>query len=749
MQELPPERPRLERPVGALPREVAINRALAILFGSALAAAALAQSAEPASHFTLGRIDFGVQLADPDTNSSKFEEYRDVPNGVVIPFLRIYGEGKVRYNLVAQNVLQDDGRYRLFIETDPVELKLDYNRIPHRFGNDARMLHEVTGPGVLELSDTLQQAHQTAIENQFAANRNGVNFAFLSNLVAPSVLAANRFDLELLRERGTAQLRITAIPDVDVRLNYFQEKRTGNRAAGTSFGFGNVVETPEPIDYRTEEVGATAEYAQSWGLVRGAVRYNTFSNPINTLTFDNPFRVTDSTDPSAYTAPASGSIGGAARGRVDLSADNEALTGAVGFQVRLPANSRFTADVSLSRWTQDDTFMPYTTNTAITTPVRATDLSVLPERSLDGEINVVSQSYVLTSRPLPRLGVTLRYRIYDLNNDTRRIEFPGYVRFDAVWEEIPRISVPYSYKRAQGDATVSYDVGPVTLEGGYRYVGFDRTFRETEQTQEDILTAALSVRAFGWAMLRAGFETGERDREEYDYIHSEEASYLEPEAPVQLPALRRFDQAKRDVDRFTGLLQVTPGGGDVTFSFSYLYSNEDYGAEEVVDTSGLRYGLLETTYGSFTAEADYSPSDRFSIYGFFTREKNENFQRGRQSGATPSTDPRADWTSDVRDEVDSFGGGANVALVPEKWELRAFGRYQKVDGRNALASPPGGTPDIAFPIAVFDDTRLWTVSTEVEYRFSSLWSLALGGWLEDYEARDSATTGLRYYVPGS
>jgi hypothetical protein len=41
------------------------------------------------------------------------------------------------------------------------------------------------------------------------------------------------------------------------------------------------------------------------------------------------------------------------------------------------------------------------------------------------------------------------------------------------------------------------------------------------------------------------------------------------------------------------------------------------------------------------------------------------------------------------------------------------------------------------------------VSGELEYRLAKLWSLALGGWIEDYEASDSATTGLGNYVPGS
>lgn len=723
-------------------RPFLVALALAIATGTASA-----QQVAP-STYTLGRIDFGVQQADPDSDSSKFQEYRDVPNGVVIPYFRLLNQGRWRIDLVAENVLRKDGRYRLFLETEPVRIKVDYNRIPHRFGNNGRTLLEDTHPGVLEISDTLQAAHQTALEQQFATNRNGINFAFLNNLVAPSLAAANTVDLALLRERGTLEVDLNPGKPLSVKLNYFREKRTGNRAAGTSFGFGNVVESPEPIDYRTEEFGASAELDQKWGLLRGAVRYNTFSNPINTLTFDNPFRVTDSTDPSAYTGPASGSINGPARGRVDLSADNEALTGSVGFQVRLPANSRFSADVSGSRWTQDDRFMPYSINSAITTPVVATDPSALPARSLDGEINIVSQSYYFTSRPLPGLGFTARYRIYDLNNDTKRIELPGYVRFDAVWEDIARISVPYGYKTNRGDATVSYDLGPVTVEGGYRYLKWNREFRDTRETTENTFVVAANLRALGWAQLRASYEKGKRDRSHYDTEESEDASFVNPGPLGNLPELRRFDQAEKDIDRFNGLLQITPFD-DLSVSLSYLYGHDDFLREPIVAASGLRYGLLDVKNRSFTAEADYSPGERWSVYGFYSREKISNLQRGRQSGASPSTSVLDDWTSDVDDEVDSFGGGATVGLLPEKLDFRASARYQKVNGNNDLSSPPGGTPNVAFPIASYDDTRIWTVSGEIEYHLARLWSLALGGWIEDYETSDSATTGLRNYVPGS
>ena len=732
----------------------------AFLCAAALPLAAQAPPAPATStgqgFFSLGEIDFGVQLAHPDTNSSKFREYRDVPNGPFLPFLRLFTQDKVRVDLVVENAIQNDGRYRLFADIEPIRIKADYNLIPHRFGNDARTLLHEAARDVLVIDDTIQRANQTAIEAQFAKSKAGVNFPFLLGLVTPELAAANRIDIALLRQRGTFEASLTPGQPVDVKLSYFQERRSGDRAAGTSFGFGNVVESPEPIQYRTQDWGASAEVNRSWGLVRGAVHYNTFTNGNATLTFDNPFRATDSTDASAYTGPASGSIAGPSRGRIDLSADNEALTGAIGFLLRLPANSRFTADFSGSRWTQNRAFMPYTINSAIGTasnpaaPFQADNAANLPARSLDGRIDVGSLSLAFNSRPIPGLGFGVKYRIYDLSNQTQRIDFPGYVRFDAVWEAIPRVNVPYGYKRTQGDATVSYDVGPVTLEGGYRYLQFDRKFRETTVTRENTLIGAINLHAFSWATLRASYETGSRNRDGYVYTRSEDSSFQEPApAATQLPALRRFDQARRDVDRFNGLLQLSPGGGDLTFSLSYWYTKEDYNREAVVDASGLRYGLLNVKYDSFTAEVDYSPGDRWSVYGFYTRENNKNFQRGRQSGATPSINPLDDWTADVKDKVDSFGLGANAALVPDKLDFKTFVRYQKVDGNNDIVSPPGGTPDIGVSIPNFDDTKIWTVSAELSYRLAANWNIALGGWLEDYKVDDSATTGLTNYNPGS
>ena len=115
--------------------------------------------------FSLGQIDFGAQLTDTDTNSSKFREYRDVRNGVVFPYFRLFGQTKAtRFDLSAEHIGQRDGRYRLMAELEPVRVKVDYNLIPHRFGNDARTLLHEAAQDRLVIDDTIQRANQTAIE---------------------------------------------------------------------------------------------------------------------------------------------------------------------------------------------------------------------------------------------------------------------------------------------------------------------------------------------------------------------------------------------------------------------------------------------------------------------------------------------------------------------------------------------------------------------------------------------------------
>ncbi|HYI07586.1 MAG TPA: MtrB/PioB family outer membrane beta-barrel protein [Thermoanaerobaculia bacterium] len=705
------------------------------------------------------RIDFGAQRLTIDTESSKFDEYRDVPDGALLSFFGLSSVAdQGRYVITGEDVGQRDVRYTIEAERGDFGINVVYDQIPHRFGNDARTLLQQTSRGRFEISDTLQRSFQTSIEQQRAISPAGVNFTFLRNLVSPSLDAANTIDIGLERKRGLLELSYgpgelwdwggSEVPGAGpslgsaygVKVSYFQENRVGDRQAGTSFGFGNVVETPEPIDYVTRDVGISAELPLRTAVVRAGVSYNDFTNKIPGLLFDNPFRVTDATDANAYQSPGSSSILGSSRGQVALPPSNRAITGTVGLLMKLPASSRLNADVALSQWSQNETLLPYTVNTAITSPLNASDPAALPVSSFDGKITTLTGGLSFASRPFPKLGINARYRVYDMDNKSERVELPGYVRFDAVWEDIPRISVPYEYGTQRGDLAVTYDFGPVTLEGGYRHDVTNRTFRETEETTENALRLAADFRPRPWVAVRTSYERGSRDFDHYDAERAEHASFLDPGPAVNLPLLRRYDQAAKDLDRISALVQLTPFDGNLGVTLHLLQSTDDYDDES-------DFGLLESVSRSWTVEADYAPADRWSVYAFYSNESYDTFQRGRQSGATPSTNPLDDWTAKIQDDVGSLGVGGSYA-ISERTDLKFFSRYQRVDGNNDLDSPPGGTPDVAFDIASFDDTTLWTSSAELEYRLTDVWHLSVGGWIEDYQARDAQTTGIGNYMPG-
>ena len=333
-------------------------------------------------------------------DSSKFNEYRTVPEGLLAPGFHLAGQtSELKYDFRGYTIQSDDMRYNLRADFKSSRINADFQRLPHYFGNDGRSLLTDNGNGVFTIGNALQQRYQGTI---LSVPRSAVTFNFLNNLVTPDLANAGLTDLKLVRNRGRVDLDLTRGKPVEVKLSYFREDRNGDRAAaGASFGFGDVVELPEPVDYVTQDVAAVATVDRSWGSVRGTVRYNWFTNNIPVLSFANPFRSTDSTDASAYTAPGSGSVGGSSLGRIALPPDNAAWTGSAGATFKLPGRTRIIADLSYGRWTQNSTpFIAYTTNSAIVSPFAAANINTLPAQRLDGKASVINQAYTVSSRPV-------------------------------------------------------------------------------------------------------------------------------------------------------------------------------------------------------------------------------------------------------------------------------------------------------------------------------------------------------------
>ena len=757
-------------------------------YAFAAAVLAMALPALAQEDFAEGELTLGILQKDFDTNSSKFLEYRDIPQGPVAPAVGFQGKkGDWRYRLFGRDVTQKDQRYFGWADNGTVRVEATYVGIPHNFGNGGKSILSPTTDNEWRLSDTLQRTHQDTIA---ATPGSGVNYAFLSNLVAPSLAAApSNVDLKLLRGRTTLAFTVTPKDsDFEVGVSYFHERRSGTRAAnGTSFGFGDVVETPEPVRYVTQDLALNASYKGDWGVARAGLRFNDFGNAFDTFTFDNPFRATDGTDANAYQAPGAASKNGAVFGRMALPPDNRAVVESLGATLKLGERTRLSADATLGQWTQDeDPFIPWTTNTAIVTPEgQPATTAPLPAAKLDGKIGTLALNAFFHTRLTDDLGLSARYRRYDHDNKTPRYRLEdGYVRFDAVWEDIPRITVPYGYTSDMLDAYATYGVGIVGLEAGFKHNRMKRTFRETEDTTENVFRVAADLRRDWWSLRGMG-EFGSRDFDGYDAVRGEEESFLPVPGEVSLPAnqtvLRRYDQAKRDVTRLGGQVEVSPGSGKFTAFASYVHTKLAYdqspvGCEDVDLFPGQAafcpggqqppLGLVNDAYDSFTLEASLAPGARATVYAFYTWEDGDILQNGRQSAGTLNFNPNDVWAANITTRGNSFGAGADFTLVPDKWFLGLFARYQDVDGNNLLSLLPGystsvygtnpllqdcttvtgGTP---CEIPQLDDTRLAYVTTSLRYQIGTHWTAGLAVGYEDYRIDDAQTGNALNYMPAS
>lgn len=701
--------------------------------------------------FRIDPLLLQVLETDVDTDSSKFEEYRDLDSGFRPSFHLVGDGGERQLDIRAEAIGRDDARYTLDYDVaGRYGLLFDFNKIPHRFGNNGHMLWTRTGPGRLEIADPVQAAIEGAVARQFATDRTGVSFGFLNGLLAPYLATAGEVDLGLIRDRALLRLDLGRMAELGWTLEYSHENRKGDRPYGGSFGFNNVTEIPEPIDYKTDAAELAGEWNTERAGLRFGYRYSSFKNDISTLIWDNPFRLNPSTDPNAYQGPSSSSIGGSSLGFADLAPDNQASLLFMAGRARFGGDWFANGSASYNVMTQDDPLLPYTLNPAIVgvdhlTGATPTDVNNLPVRNADNKVNVLNVNAQTGTRFGDSLGLTFRYRLYDYDNQSRRVEIPGYVRFHGVWEEIPRITVPYAYTVQDVGAELGWDfVRNSRIALGYTLQTWDRDFREVESSDEDILKLSFDTQPFAWFILRASYELGDRSIDGYE-TEAQEASFVDPAGISNQPGLRKYEQAARAYDQLN--VQAQFFAGDAWSFFAGVT-----GRDEDYDESQL--GLISDEILQYNVELGYAPGENLNLYLFGHRADRDTRQRGRQSGGTVSTNPLDDWLVDFDEKTDTWGLGATSRFA-EKWSTDISGRWSKSDGFADFTAFPGGAPLAGRPLqqaldfANYEDIELLALIGRLDYQITEQTEAGVFYRYEEYTIDSFIRQGLSNYLPGA
>lgn len=707
-----------------------------------------------------GEIGVIARSVDGARESAKFEEYRDIPEGLAGDARLHYStEGGYFLDLRADGIAQDDqflgvqgGKYGKY------KIELIYDKIPHRFVYDARTLYTGVGTGDLVISNAIKTNLQNSTSTTDVANR-----------VRDFLTSASTVDLQLIRKTGKGNFELMAFDPFNFRLELSRENRTGTRPFSGTFGFGNSINLPEPIDYDTTQLRLIGEYARNPWYVNATYYLSVFENHIGTLRFDNPFRITDSTAANAYTLSFQG---GPSKGLIDLYPNNTFHNVSLSAAYKaLPLKSTISATASWGWMRQDDDLVPYTTNTAMSAgavsgvpgvpvPFNAFDIGTLPARKFDGKVNTSLYHLLLTSRPLNFMNVKARYRYYSYENKSELISFPGHNRMDAVWEPEHENNIPTSYTKQTAAADLGFDIFKGTrFTLGYAYENTDRTNREGQKQDDNTIKGTLDTKPLAWLDLRASYEKSWRTvnynfRIPFVATHlsapEEAEEFIQAGTPVpQLPFLRKFDQTDRKRDRVQLLATVSPLDS-LTLSGSFIYSKDDFNESP--------FGLRENDYYAYSLEADYALWQRVNLFALYSYEVYKSKGRARQwtpgaigdpFGSEPGLSSNSNWDFEPQDRVHTLRGGFSVAVIPKKLDFKLVYTYVKADGKVSFSSPLGTTandnnPFLPLNFDEVDNSILQNLEGAVRYNIYKGLSITLGYMWERLKVEDFNLRGFTH-----
>jgi MtrB/PioB family decaheme-associated outer membrane protein len=679
----------------------------------ALAVPAAAQTSQPPAppasavspgNLDVASIDFGAQLTGLATEPARYHRYRDLRSGPLVNLFRFERQRDTwGFSATAERVGFRDQRYSAAIDWfGKVEASFDFNGVPEYLSRDAATLYSRDVPGVLRLDDGLQSAVQ-----------GGTSYLTFAGSARP---------FELRTQRNTSSVRFRYLPTeaLDLRVGYRASSRSGDQPFGGSFGLSFTTELPAPVEDRTDELTAAAEWSGSRGMARIGYDGSWYDNAVPSLTWDNPNRLTDQVS-SAQTG-----VGGS-QGRMARWPDSTAHTVSAMGALNLARRARAHGYVALGTWIQDERLLPFTINTAI--PPLALD-----RPTADAEARVLSMNWGVNSRPHRDWWLNARLRYYDFDNRTAPFAVPNFVRVDqTVSASATGESEPFEYTRNFLDLDASYTgLRHVNLRVGYGREHDDRTFRVFEKTTENTVRFSVDSTELSWASARLLVERAKRTGEGLDEEVLDDIG--------EQVSLRQFDISDRDRTRVSAIFQINP------ISMVGVSATVGTGRDKRPDAG---FGVQNLDNNFFSIGVDAVPRDDISLGVEYGYETYGSLQRSRQANpGAQFDDPTRDWETDADEKVHTLTASLDLASIAPNTALRAAFNSSNSKATYRYLLPPNST--LTTPVQLSPvRNKLQELTVDLRYSLSGRTAVALGYWFDHYDVEDFAlqpeTIGNRFF----
>ena len=599
-----------------------------VLALSALFVAVVIGAVSQANGETSGSVTFGSQWWDQTAKEAKFQEFSEEPRGVFLEeyavrawrdrnLLLFYGDHALRHDQSNALTWWNGARWRL---------DLGYQEVPHNLSFIARSPFSEIAPGLEVISDSLQAANQANAAGYPARLRDALN-------------SSPRLNLGFRTDISRARMRARPARGWQFELNGSRRMRSGRKAFGGAFSPGNGIEIWEPIEQRILDGTARASYTKEKATLQATAEVSEFHNDVNTLTFDNPAKLT----------------GAQNQGRIDLYPTNRSVRGTLAVGYKLPARSAFNGTVGLARNTQNDPWIPFTVNKA--DPYSSLD-SLPSERSTHAKVDVLTQDYRLTSRPRSDVSATLKFRQYHYDNKTPEHVFSGESVADGAFTPGAIESESRSYKHNSYGGELSYTpFRKVSLTGIAERLDRTRTHREVLSDREEAVEGKLHLRPMDKLSVEGHVRHAKRWDRDADFSYDGE----------EQTALRRFDVGARDHMDSGGGFTLTPTERiELGGTFGYVF--EKY-SDDLADT--VRIGLRRVHSRNASADFTFHAKDNLDLDGAFGWEQMVSRQASRQSRAAAFGTADSTWTARLKDEGWFANLGVDWRMRPDRLGFKA------------------------------------------------------------------------------
>ncbi len=664
-------------------------------------------------------ISFGV--LDVSKSSYKFGDYTGMHkkgahlNGDVRVNMR--GEGNANY-----------------LEIDATNLGLDSRNFKIKGGEQGNYGLSLEYD---EISKLWYDSYQTPYVNP-GSTRLDLPAGWVASATTPGMtqLTGNMKSFNIETQRKSVAFGLTKLlgGDWDVAVDFKHETKQGNRLLGAVFGNsgGNprAAVLPEPVDYVTRQFNLSARYTTDKLQFQAGYSASLFDNKKPFLQFQNAY-----TTIAGWTA----GTGFPAYGQIGLPPDNQAhqLSASLGYQ--LSKATRLAGTFSYSRLTQNDSFLPYTSNPVlvITNP--------MPRSSLEGKVNNTHLDMKLTSKLSSDWNLVAAYRYDDKANKTPQSLY-DYIGGDSTNQNVVansdrwRTNLPGSSTKQLIEVEAIYRLSAHTkLKFGGEYEWAKKTFEAVSNEKEHTLKA--EVHHHFSDTTAGGLSYAWSDRQTSDYLFA--APFAASFAPAYVaaqswdnnPFQKKFFMAPRTRDKIHAFVNFEPME-KVDVHLGFDFKDDNY--------TKSYYGLQDARGYGANVDVNIAATDALTAHVYAAADRYTNFERSNRlaagcgGGKANPTAPGCDWTANLSDH--NYLTGLGLRYRPgEKYEIGADYTYSKSIGKTDMWAAAGTTGLLPLPE---NTNTLNRIDLFGRYALQKNLSLNVKYIYERFQATDWALEGL-------